>query len=69
MLFRKRIARSCAYCSNGVKLNSSEILCKKRGVVSAEQSCRRFSYDPCKRIPPKPKASDFSQYDAEDYSL
>lgn len=69
MLFRKDIARSCAYCRNGAKLNDDQILCSKRGIVSTEKSCRRFSYDPCKRIPPKAKAPDLSIYDNEDYSL
>ena len=69
MLFRKNIARSCAYCRFGAKLNTQEILCTKRGIVSTETSCRRFKYDPCKRIPSKQRASDFSKYDKEDYSL
>lgn len=69
MLFRKNIARSCAYCQHGAKLNEHQILCEKRGVLPIEHSCSRFSYDPCKRVPSKQKASDFSKYDLEDYSL
>lgn len=69
MLFRKRIARSCNYCSKATKLNDVQILCVKRGIVNIDNSCRKFSYDPCKRVPAKPKASDFSQYDNEDFSL
>ena len=45
------------------------MLCVKKGVVSADGKCRKFQYDPCKRIPPRPKALDFSQYEQEDYSL
>lgn len=69
MLFRKRIARSCQYCSNATKLNEAEVLCTKRGIISIGKNCRKFSYDPCKRVPPKAKASDFSKYDTEDFSL
>lgn len=69
MLFRKRMPRSCSYCINGTKLNDDEVLCMKRGIVRVDKSCRKFSYDPCKRIPFKPKASNFSKYDAEDFSL
>lgn len=69
MLFRKKIARSCQYCSNATQLNDTEVLCTKRGIVSIEKNCRKFSYDPCKRIPKKAKASDFSKYDSEDFSL
>ena len=69
MLFRKRIQRSCAYCAYGTKLNEDQILCIKRGVVSIDNKCRKFDYDPCKRVPPKPRAVDFQKYDQEDYSL
>ena len=69
MLFRKNIARSCTYCKFGTRLDEFNILCAKKGMVSSEHSCRKFAYDPCKRVPPKVKASDFSKYDQEDYSL
>lgn len=69
MLFRKKIERSCAYCVHGGKLDEEQILCVKRGVVSIEGKCRKFKYDPCKRIPAKAKPMDFSQYDNEDFSL
>ena len=69
MLFRKKIERSCSYCIFGAKLEDGQILCTKRGLRQAEDSCRKFKYDPCKRIPGKPKALDFSRYDGEDYSL
>jgi len=69
MLFRKKIQRSCVYCEHGTKLNDEQILCVKKGVVSANGQCRKFSYDPCKRVPAKPKAVDFQQFDDKDYSL
>lgn len=69
MLFRKKIVRSCQYCEHSTQLNDTEVLCTKRGVVSVEHKCCRFVYDPCKRIPKKAKASDFSEFNAEDFSL
>lgn len=69
MLFRKRIEKSCAYCEYGTKLNDEQVLCIKKGVVTIDKKCRKFQYDPCKRIPPKPKALDFEKYNEEDYSL
>lgn len=69
MLFRKKIQRSCAYCAHGTKYDEEQVLCIKRGVVAADGACRKFSYDPCKRIPVKSKALDFKKYDEEDYSL
>ena len=69
MLFRKKMERSCAYCWHGTVLEDGQVLCAKKGIRSIEEKCRRFKYDPCKRIPPKAKAMDFSKYDNEDFSL
>ena len=69
MLFRKRIERSCSYCLYGASLDDCNILCAKKGMKTADDKCRRFKYDPCKRIPLKAKALDFSRYYNEDFSL
>lgn len=69
MLFRKKIQRSCAYCVYGAKLEDGQILCTKKGIRYDDQNCFRFRYDPCKRIPVKPKALDLSTYQDADYSL
>lgn len=69
MLFRKKIARSCRYCLHGTALEGDVVLCTKRGVVERENGCRKFSYDPCKRIPVKPKALNFERFANDDFSL
>lgn len=69
MLFRKKIERSCAYCVHGTKLDDEQILCVKKGIYSIDHACRKFKYDPCKRVPAKAKALDFAKYDEHDYSL
>ena len=69
MLFRKKIARSCAYCVHGTRLDDGQVLCSKKGLRAEQDKCLRFKYDPCKRIPSKAKPLDFSKYDAEDYTL
>lgn len=69
MLFRKKIERSCSYCLYSTQLEDESILCTKKGLCSMEDACRKFKYDPCKRIPAKAKALDFSKYDDADFSL
>lgn len=69
MLFRKKMARSCSYCIHSTVLDEELMLCTKKGVVNAYKKCRKFSYDPCKRIPVKAKALDFNKYSEEDFSL
>lgn len=69
MLFRKKLPKSCSYCIRAARLNEDEMLCNIKGIVRADKACSRFRYDPCKRTPLKRKASNFSKYDNEDFSL
>ena len=69
MLFRKKQQRLCCYCAFGTSLNNGQILCEKCGIRNEEDHCRKFCYDPCKRIPPKAVVPDFVRYKEEDFSL
>ena len=69
MLFRKKLQRSCSYCRLGTELSDGSVLCAKKGLVDSSMSCRKFRYEPTKRIPGKQTTPDFSQYDDNDFSL
>lgn len=69
MLFRKKLPRSCSYCEFATKLDEDQVLCSKRGIMGVYNACRKFKYDPCKRIPPRAKAPDFSKYTEDDFKL
>lgn len=69
MLFRKKITRSCLYCANGAPLENGTVLCAKKGFRSDDLPCRKFKYDPCKRIPSRMKPLDFAQFEETDFSL
>ena len=69
MLFRKKMEHACEYCIHGTRLDDGLILCAKKGMRQPDEKCWRFKYDPCKRIPKKPRALDFSKYRQEDFSL
>ena len=69
MLFRKKTPRSCSICLYSAGLTGHQLLCSKHGVVADSYSCRKFRYDPCKRIPPFVKAPDFEKFKDEDFSL
>lgn len=46
------IIKCCAFCEKATPLAGDEyVLCAKKGVVSLTYKCRRFRYDPLKRIP------------------
>ena len=69
MLFRKNMDPRCAYCQRGTPLEDGKVICVKKGIVSASGSCRRFRYDPLKRVPPKPMAASFAHLKDEDFTL
>lgn len=69
MLFEKDMEPRCAYCKRGALLGDDRVMCLKKGIVSAGDSCRKFRYDPLKRIPPKPLKADFSNLRDEDFVL
>ncbi len=68
-LFRKNMEKRCAYCAHGSVLNEREVACPYRGIMDAANQCRRFAYDPLKRIPPRPAAYKKKAYSAEDFKL
>ena len=44
----------CEFCRYSASLAmGDDMLCEKRGVVKREYSCRKFMYDPLKRVPRK----------------
>ena len=49
---KPEIDRLCKYCELAASLkNPDEMLCAKKGVVSAGYHCHAFRYDPLKRDP------------------
>ena len=70
MLFRKNIERNCSYCVYSAKIiGSDNIMCSKKDMIPCDQGCKKFKYDPLKRIPVKAKPKDFSSMDDTDFSL
>ena len=62
------IEPKCEYCKNGkLAPDNKNILCTKMGVISKDFNCKKFIYDPLKRVPEKatPKLMQFSKEDFE----
>ena len=50
----KDIEENCAHCEKAQPLADGDtMLCERSGVVSCGHVCRKFKYDPLKRIPPQ----------------
>ena len=69
MLFRKKIDRSCSYCKLAGYCDETHMACQRYGIVPKEHHCRRFKYDPLKRIPVRPNGKSFEKFKNEDFSL
>ncbi len=69
MLFHKNSERLCALCERASVIDENDMLCRKRGVVSRNYHCRKFQYDPLKRIPQKANIPSSDRYDTKDFSL
>lgn len=51
MFFRKDMEHSCSICTHACEIDSNDMLCRRYGVVNKSYSCRKFRYDPYKRVP------------------
>lgn len=45
------------------------MICQHCGVVPCEHHCRRFRYDPLKRVPGRAKPKEFQKFKTQDFSL
>lgn len=67
-VFSKELPHHCEYCAHGMASEfSDEILCLKKGITHAFDSCRKYKYDPLKRQPQRQKVDN--NYSSEDFSI
>ena len=60
----------CALCDKATILEEhSEVLCSKKGIVDENHICRKFLYDPLKRVPSAQPSAVFSDIKPEDLDL
>jgi len=51
-LFGKHIDPACCYCEHSLPVEGQiHLNCRFKGRVDPAASCRRFSYDPLRRVP------------------
>lgn len=67
-LYGKGIVPACAYCANGTASSDDRnVLCPKKGIVDNNYSCRKFKYDPLRRVPKIPP--ELEKFTTKDFSL
>ena len=67
-LFGNTVQPSCSTCVNGrTAPDEIMVLCRKYGPVSPVYRCKKYHYDPLRRVPKRqPKLPD---YTAEDFKI
>ncbi|MGP1360901.1 MAG: hypothetical protein ACTTK5_00480 [Candidatus Fimenecus sp.] len=67
-IFSKNITPSCAYCTHAkIAKDNETFLCLKKGIVSNDYSCKKYSYDIFKRIPKR--LNNFQNFSENDFEL
>lgn len=66
-LYGKNIEKKCGYCAIGDTSDDGRLVfCPKKGIVEPDYHCRRFVYDPIRRVPrPAPEMDEYSAKDFE----
>ena len=68
-LLRKNMEPRCVYCMHSTALsNGQHLTCMRRGIVDGNDKCRKFCYDPLRRVPGK-SAPLRTNYSAADFSI
>ena len=64
----KKYPKKCSSCVYArIPDDESMVLCEKKGIVDPDSSCRKYEYDPLKRVPLKSVIS--TDFTPEDFSL
>ena len=69
MLYRQKLEPCCACCTSARPISSDAAVCLRRGIVSLSGCCRKFSYDPLKRIPEAPRTLVRKEHSPEEFEL
>lgn len=64
-LFPQKAYRACRHCIHGKQTSDGEkVLCPRKGIVEPAYSCRKYRYDPLKRVPRRlPALPSFTKED------
>ena len=61
--------KDCTYCQFAGKVDEETMICQKYGIVPAAHRCRKFRYDPLKRVPSRPHSGGLEKFNKNDFSL
>lgn len=68
-IYNDKLPPMCLYCARGKEGPMDHILCAIHGPVSYDYHCKKYQYDPRKRIPPKKRRNLPEDFTAEDFTI
>lgn len=68
-IFSKEIEPHCVYCMYSKQISDEQAICNKHGIVSTNFHCRKYKYDPTKRVPPEPAVLETESFTADDFKI
>ncbi len=67
-LYGNHIEPACEYCAKARRASDGRVmLCLRKGIVPLYHHCRRFRYDPLKRVPFRQPT--LKKHEAEEFKL
>ena len=67
-LYGNSVEPRCEYCEHGTRsADGRQVFCKRKGVMPLAAKCRKYVYDPLKRVPFR--QAQLKQYHPEEFSL
>ena len=69
-MFKDVESPKCYFCEHGKRIpNTSDVICSKKGIVSEEYVCKKYSYDIFKREVKRKANLNTSKFSKEDFEL
>ncbi len=67
-MFNKDVTKKCAHCLHSTPLaGGDEMACKIKGIVGFDDLCKKYQYDPLKRVPKAQKLEE--DYHPDNFEL
>lgn len=70
MIYRECENPKCFYCAYSAALAATDdMICSKAGIVKESGLCKKFRYDPQKRVPKRKPRLNTEKFSPEDFAL
>ena len=70
MIYRECETPKCFFCAYSAQLAATEdMICSKAGIVHENSVCKKFRYDPQKRVPKRTPKLNTEKFSAKDFAL